>query len=108
MRDVITIWSSDNTSHRFFVYRLNEDLPERGGVYIYVGDPDKNDKVAVVYIGQTNNLQRRKTEEAEDKCIRGKDTTAVAIKLMENEQSRKTLEKRLIKYNEPMCNEQYT
>ena len=109
MNNSLQIYWKDKsgTSHRFWIYRrgtkFNEPCP---GIYIYARETSPH-KWIPIYIGQTENLNVRLTNDEQQECVDQNGATHIHVKTVTDEKSRFTIEKELIQQWTPVCNTQF-
>ena len=95
------------TRHRFWIYPLgtkfNEPCP---GIYIYARQTSPH-KWSPIYIGQTENVNVRLTNQEQQECVDQKGATHIHVSIITDEKSRITIQKDLIEQWKPVCNTQF-
>ena len=93
--------------YKYWIYPIGRQFEDQGGNYIFA-KTNAAGQWEPVYIGQTNELQRRFSEHGnEGACIERNKATHVHVHLKEPEQARKAEEKDLILLYQPPCNKQH-
>lgn len=83
-------------------------VPSVSGLYMFLGEMKGNDMYDVVYIGETDDLNRRYKEylNGANSCV-SKNAKNLVYAIETNVFSRREKEKELIQYYRPMCNIEY-
>lgn len=92
--------------YNYHVYPIGTNFVAQPGNYIFAKKNAKGYWVPV-YIGQTDNLQRRLSNHNEAACVRRNGGTHVHAHLNVIERDRLAEEKDLIQYWKPPCNDQH-
>lgn len=94
--------------HTFYLYKLSDRFTTTfGAVYVYINASMTPGKI--VYVGQTNDINRRLDEHTTDDkaaCLRRNGATHYAVRVEDSEAGRKTLESMILLSDSPICNKQ--
>ena len=95
------------TSHRFWIYPRGTKFNEPcSGIYVYARETSPH-KWTPIYIGQTENVNVRLTNDEQRECVDQNGATHIHVKTVTDEKSRFTIEKELIQQWTPVCNTQF-
>jgi predicted GIY-YIG superfamily endonuclease len=101
-------WPGESgTEYVYFIYprgtRFDDGQP---GNYIHVIETSPN-RFKPVYIGQTNDLNRRLTNHEKQQCVDSRGASHLCVRVNAGERARLLEEEDLIRRWNPACNTQY-
>ncbi len=95
------------TGYIYFIYPRGTTFdPSQPGNYVHAVETSPG-RFKPVYIGQTNDLNRRLTTHDQQSCVDSEGATHVCVHVNSNEAARLVEEKDLIRRWQPPCNTQY-
>lgn len=109
MADTITLETDTGAGHVFHVNPIGTNYKKEPGVYAFAREDD--DGWAIIYIGETDNLWRRLSDELANHhrigCVMGQNATHLFVRIVKGgNQARVDLETGLRRQYSPHCNQQ--
>lgn len=108
MSEAVTIrWTGQSgNQYQYWIYPIGSTFKEEGGNYIFAKET-KPGYWSPVYVGQTNNLNKRLGDHEKEACAKRNGATHIHAHLNAAEPTRLAEEKDLILKWQPACNSQH-
>ena len=100
----VTFTGASGKTYTFTAYTLDTTFNEVGAVYIFT--KQENRAYTPLYIGQTDNLNRRISNHEKWPCVRQNGVNSICVLVENNQLSRVAIERDLLATRNPPCNDQ--
>ena len=99
----VVLQGRSGAKYQFWVYPWGQEFKAQGGVYAVLRE--EAGTYVVVYVGQTGDLSERFDNHHKSACFAGHLRTHIAAQVQESERQRLGIERDLIDFYDPPCNE---
>jgi len=107
----INLKGKSGTEFTFYIYDLNTTFKSVGGIYAFTKRTQNSNGTwnhTILYIGKTEDFSTRFTNHHKANCYLNKGADRLCIRQVDTESEREKMEKDLIQYYNPPCNDQLT
>ena len=106
----LVLKDKSGNGYTFSIYPFGEECKDESGIYAF-SKRTKNDAGnfdhTVLYIGMAKSFEKRLYDHHKEECATKKGANCLCLMQVKNQQNRETIEKALIEFNKPACNEVY-
>lgn len=95
----------------FYIYELGTTFKKVGGIYVFTKRTQNSDGTwshTVLYIGKTEDLSTRFNNHHKESCYMNKGANRLCVRQVDTESERERIEKDMIQFYNPSCNDQLT